>query len=190
MTSAAFITHAAAPRSSCSNNIPMHLHPQNHGRCCSIPPRNNNLAVTGLVTSFPSFAPARRIHHNAWTSLRMANVEEESSPNNVITDDDNTDNATTTTTITTKKDATTTLDAKAKQYNYKPPTHDESFLAHLESVKSSWTYDEEEDDTTTTNDSDKPSNNNNDWGVRCTGEPSIDPSRMVQSVVDGESNWI
>ena len=62
-----------------------------------------------------------------------------------------------------------TLDSKTtKKYN--PPSHSNDFLDHLQSVKSSWP--------------------DNDEGVYCTGEPSIDPSRILQSVVvDGESDW-
>ncbi len=85
------------------------------------------------------------------------------------------------------------LDCKAKQYGFKPPAHSESFLLHLESVKSSWPHlsdsiDEEADAYL----NDKMDNTRylNDEGVRCAGEPSIDPSRMLQSVVDYESDWI
>ncbi len=85
------------------------------------------------------------------------------------------------------------LDCKAKQYGFKPPAHSESFLLHLESVKSSWphlsdSFDEEAEAYL----NDKMDNTRclNDEGVRCAGEPSIDPSRMLQSVVDGESDWI
>jgi len=60
-----------------------------------------------------------------------------------------------------------TLDSKTTK-QYKPPSHSNDFLEHLQSVKSSWPDNEE--------------------GVHCTGEPSIDPSRILQSVVvDGES---
>lgn len=83
------------------------------------------------------------------------------------------------------------IDAKAKQYCYKPPTHSDSFLNHLESVKSSWPYDPNEDNEEISKTGTHEFNNLSDGGVRCTGEPSIDPSRMLQSVVvDGEADWI
>ena len=89
------------------------------------------------------------------------------------------------------------LDTKAKQYGYKPPAHSDSFLRHLESVKSSWPYDpnnsgDELDDDGRIDDenSNKYKSISADGGVKCTGEPSIDPSRMLQSVVDGENDWI
>jgi hypothetical protein len=86
----------------------------------------------------------------------------------------------------------TGLDSKAKQYGLKPPVHSESFLLHLESVKSSWPHlsgriDEEDACRIDGMDNSKYLN---DEGVRCAGEPSIDPSRILQSVVDGESDWI
>lgn len=60
-------------------------------------------------------------------------------------------------------------------YSTMPPLHSESFLRHLENVKSSW-----------------PDSGNDDvGGVPCPREPMIDP--MVQHVifiVAGESNWI
>jgi hypothetical protein len=80
------------------------------------------------------------------------------------------------------------LDSKARRYGFKPPAHSESFLTHLESVKSSWPRitDSIDDES----DSEDNSRSHNDGGVRCAGEPSIDPSRMLHSVVDGESDWI
>ena len=80
------------------------------------------------------------------------------------------------------------LDAKATRYSYKPPVQSESFRKHLESVESSWPYDSED----AANDSNGGSNKvDSDGGVQCTGEPSMDPSRMIQNVLlDGESNWI
>ena len=86
------------------------------------------------------------------------------------------------------------LDCKAKQYGFKPPAHSESFLLHLESVKSSWPHlsdsIDEEADAYLLNDKLDNTRYLNDEGVRCAGEPTIDPSRMLQSVVDGESDWI
>ena len=62
------------------------------------------------------------------------------------------------------------------QHSTMPPLHSESFLQHLENVKSSWKPDSSDDDV---------------GGVPCFGEPTIDPSRMVQNfIVDGDSNWI
>lgn len=69
------------------------------------------------------------------------------------------------------------LDSKAKQYGYKSPSHSESFLKHLESVRSSWPYDPNDDESAIEG-SEKSC-------VPCTGEPAIDPSRMLQN-----SDWI
>ena len=86
-------------------------------------------------------------------------------------------------------------DSKAKQYRYKSPAHSESFLRHLESVKTSWPYDPNDGDSDDSEDGalDEKSDKCKsfyDGGVQCTGEPSIDPSRMLQVVLDGESDWI
>lgn len=84
------------------------------------------------------------------------------------------------------------IDSKAKKYGYKRPAHSEYFLQHMESVKSSWPYDPN-DDNVSDDGADEISakyNSVSDKGVRCTGEPSIDPSRMLQSVVDDDSHWI
>ena len=71
--------------------------------------------------------------------------------------------------------ATTTDSIGSNTRQYTPPIHSESFLQHLENVKSSWL----------------PDCSDADGGVPCVGEPTIDPSRMVQNaIVDGESNWI
>ena len=71
---------------------------------------------------------------------------------------------------------------------YKPPQHSESFLEHLKNVKQSWPYEEtldvDPDDTGTDGVSQSK------YAVSCTGEPSIDPRRQIQSVLDGESDWI
>ena len=93
-------------------------------------------------------------------------------------------------------------DATYYRYNYTPPSHTNEFLKHLESVKSSWP---KNDDGRNNNKGEDSSDNkenltdkineckciNDDGGVFCTGEPSIDPSRMLNSaIIDGESNWI
>ena len=80
-------------------------------------------------------------------------------------------------------------EAKLKQQKqvYKPPGHSDSFLRHLEQVKSTWPS------NTSDNNDDKlktDANIDRNYGVYCTGEPSIDPSRMIQAVSDGESDWI
>eukprot|EP00571_Detonula_confervacea_P005348 CAMPEP_0172314400 /NCGR_PEP_ID=MMETSP1058-20130122/22435_1 /TAXON_ID=83371 /ORGANISM="Detonula confervacea, Strain CCMP 353" /LENGTH=96 /DNA_ID=CAMNT_0013028259 /DNA_START=270 /DNA_END=557 /DNA_ORIENTATION=+ len=81
------------------------------------------------------------------------------------------------------------LDLKAKQYGYKPPAHSESFLRHLESVDSSWPFDPNDNNDESDISRDEKTYKNNDGGVRCTGEPAMDPSRMLQNIVDGESDW-
>lgn len=60
--------------------------------------------------------------------------------------------------------------------SYKPPKHTESFLEHLKEVKRSWPSDQ--------------TSESNENGVFCTGEPSVDPSRQIQAILDGESDWI
>ncbi len=84
-------------------------------------------------------------------------------------------------------------DADGTRRAYEAPAHSESFLQHLESVSSSWPHDKNDDnyDELNIGDEDKRYKSGNDWGVCCTGEPSIDPSRMVQNVViDGECDWM
>ena len=66
---------------------------------------------------------------------------------------------------------------------YTPIKHSEEFLLHLESVKSSWPY-KNEDAT------DQTSDNGSDYSVYCTGEPSMDPSRMLQSLSDDDYDWV
>ena len=68
------------------------------------------------------------------------------------------------------------LDSKAKQYGYKSPSHSASFLKHLESVRSSWPYDPNDDESAI---------EGREKSVPCTGEPAIDPSRMLQ-----DADWI
>ena len=89
------------------------------------------------------------------------------------------------------------LHSKAKQHKYKPPIHSQSFIEHLESVKSSWPrdYDSTVDASSDGGDCDQKEKYISDiddyGGVYCVGEPSIDPSRVLDStIVDGESNWI
>ena len=66
---------------------------------------------------------------------------------------------------------------------YTPTKHSEEFLRHLESVKSSWPYNGE--DVT-----DQTSDISSDYSVQCTGEPSMDPSRMLQSLSDDDYDWV
>lgn len=66
---------------------------------------------------------------------------------------------------------------------YTPIKHSEEFLLHLQSVKSSWPY-KDEDGT------DQTSGNGSDYSVSCTGEPSMDPSRMLQSLTDDDYDWV
>jgi hypothetical protein len=56
-------------------------------------------------------------------------------------------------------------DEKHNSKEYKPATFSKSFLAHMEQVKGGYS---------------NSNNSNNEEGVDCTGEPSMDPSRMVQ----------
>mmetsp|Transcript_20266 Transcript_20266/g.42199 ORF Transcript_20266/g.42199 Transcript_20266/m.42199 type:complete len:177 (-) Transcript_20266:392-922(-) len=82
-----------------------------------------------------------------------------------------------------------------KKYEYKPPQHSESFLRHLAQVKSSWpgdcddinNFDEEGVDSSGINDK---TIGKISGGVYCTGEPAMDPSRLVQTIFDGESDWV
>jgi hypothetical protein len=69
---------------------------------------------------------------------------------------------------------------------YNPPKHSEAFLRHLESVKLSWPY----NDNTAADVADHKIDNNSEYSVYCTGEPSIDPSRMLQSISDDDYDWI
>ena len=69
------------------------------------------------------------------------------------------------------------------KYRYNPTKHSEDFLRHLENVKSSWPYNEE--DVT-----DQTVDIGSDYSVSCTGEPSIDPSRMLQSLSDDDYDWV
>ena len=68
------------------------------------------------------------------------------------------------------------------KYSYSPTKHSEDFLRHLESVKSSWPYNEE--DVT------EQTNIGSDYSVSCTGEPSMDPSRMLQNISDDDYDWV
>ncbi len=52
------------------------------------------------------------------------------------------------------------------EYKYKAPQFSKSFLEHMEKVKQQGRS--------------RSAGNNNDEGVDCVGEPSMDPSRMVQ----------
>lgn len=73
--------------------------------------------------------------------------------------------------------------------NYKRPIHSEEFLRHLENVKSSWpckNYDTYKDDIV----DQKKFNSKSEYSVYCTGEPSIDPSRMLQSTSDDDHDWM
>lgn len=69
---------------------------------------------------------------------------------------------------------------------YTPPKHSEAFLRHLESVQSSWPYNDDTEEGV----ADETKDNNSDYSVYCTGEPSIDPSRMLQSISDDDYDWI
>ncbi|KAL7549373.1 hypothetical protein ACHAWF_012642 [Thalassiosira exigua] len=86
-------------------------------------------------------------------------------------------------------DSSPNFDSEAIRDGYSPPAHSEAFLRHLEDVRSSWPYDPEEDGISDTSEEETVHSFTRE-GVQCTGEPSIDPSRMVQSVVDGEFDWI
>jgi hypothetical protein len=88
------------------------------------------------------------------------------------------------------------LNFKAKGFGFKSSGHSESFLLHLESVRSSWPrsgggyIDHDASDKSHQEHEMYDIGCLNDGGVPCEGEPSIDPSRMMQGVFDGESYWI
>mmetsp|Transcript_4680 Transcript_4680/g.6827 ORF Transcript_4680/g.6827 Transcript_4680/m.6827 type:complete len:135 (+) Transcript_4680:129-533(+) len=69
---------------------------------------------------------------------------------------------------------------------YTPTKHSEEFLSHLESVKSSWPYNDDVDEDA----ADQTIDNNSDYSVYCTGEPCMDPSRMLQSISDDDYDWV
>lgn len=84
------------------------------------------------------------------------------------------------------------LNTSGQNYQYKPPKHSASFLEHLNIVKKSWPSDigkenDNETENETENDFDSTSGG---YGVFCKGEPSIDPSRQIQNIFDGESEWV
>ena len=156
--------------------------------------RNNNIIhhhVTTISRSHLDFEPltstmAKTGRSNMLFSLSMLpssdniNEEEDEEYSAIISEVDDYDDD--------------VLYSKAKQY--KPPTHSQSFIEHLESVKSSWPqdYDSKVDASSDGGDceqKEKHINIDDYGGVYCVGEPSIDPSRVLDSViVDGESNWI
>ena len=70
---------------------------------------------------------------------------------------------------------------------YSPPKHSKEFLRHLESVKSSWPYNDDEDVADQAKDDVL---SNSEYGVYCTGEPSIDPSRMLQGISEDDHDWM
>lgn len=74
---------------------------------------------------------------------------------------------------------------------YSPPKHSKEFLRHLESVKSSWPYNDDDADKEDEDDQIKDDVlSNSEYGVYCTGEPSIDPSRMLQGISEDDQDWI
>lgn len=76
---------------------------------------------------------------------------------------------------------------------YSPPKHSKEFLRHLESVKSSWPYNDvadKEDEDVADQTKDNVVLSNSEYGVYCTGEPSIDPSRMLQGISEDDQDWI
>jgi hypothetical protein len=82
-----------------------------------------------------------------------------------------------------------------QKFNYKPPKHSDSFLEHVKSVRSAWpsseqASDKSDDSNGAENDLNVSGSETNTFGVFCTGEPSVDPSRQIQSILDGESDWI
>ena len=81
------------------------------------------------------------------------------------------------------------IDKFGKERIYKPPKHSAAFLEHLNEVKNAWPCEKTSDDAIPDDNNDMQSDSTG-YGVYCTGEPSIDPSRQVQSILDGESDWI
>ncbi|KAL7448851.1 hypothetical protein ACHAWC_000977 [Mediolabrus comicus] len=75
--------------------------------------------------------------------------------------------------------------------SYSPPKHSKEFLRHLESVKSSWPYNDDSDKDKDVADQTKDGVlSNSEYGVYCTGEPSIDPSRMLQGISEDDHDWM
>lgn len=72
---------------------------------------------------------------------------------------------------------------------YEPPKHSPAFLEHLNEVKNAWPSEQSSDDEIR-NENKNMQSDSTGYGVFCTGEPAIDPSRQVQSVFDGDSDWI
>ena len=79
-----------------------------------------------------------------------------------------------------------------QKYKYESPKHSDSFLEHLNNVKSAWPFEQTSvnsaDDNETANYA-EPSESSS-YSVFCTGEPAIDPSREVRIILDGEPDWI
>ena len=73
--------------------------------------------------------------------------------------------------------------------HYNPPKHSDSFLEHLNEVKKSWLNDADDLNDVVNSTDDGPEGSFN-YGVVCTGEPAVDPSRQIQSILDGEPDWI
>ena len=76
---------------------------------------------------------------------------------------------------------------------YSPPKHSKEFMRHLESVKSSWPYNDDDADNEDEDVADQTKDDvlsNSEYGVYCTGEPSIDPSRMLQGISEDDQHWI
>lgn len=57
---------------------------------------------------------------------------------------------------------------------YKPPNQSSSFLQHLEQVRLAWPDKQDGDEE----------------GVECSGEPAVDPSRIMQAAETDDSNWM
>ena len=76
----------------------------------------------------------------------------------------------------------------ARYHGYQSPQHSEDFLEHLNKVKEVWPCEGSSDHNYgKENDTEQSSTS---YGVFCTGEPAVDPSRQIQSFLDEESHWI
>jgi hypothetical protein len=80
-------------------------------------------------------------------------------------------------------------DSRAGRCAFRSPVHSESFLLHLEGVRSSWPHDAS-DESHREHDVYDIGRLGDGGGVPCEGEPSIDPSRTMRGAFDGEYDWI
>lgn len=75
---------------------------------------------------------------------------------------------------------------------YESPKHSDSFLEHLNNVKSAWPFDQISDNSVDDSETaiNAEASEASCYSVFCTGEPAIEPSREVRIILDGEPDWI